>query len=163
MARWRRHFRLRDFVLDGVLGGARTGMTRGEIQSVLGQPDQWAGERCEASHIWRYGLFEVHFGDDDRAWLLFTDYLDELDPGPGRTVDPWFLDGSHGARTLSVVVAHLERAGKQLYRGRVSGDGLVIRLESGLDLDFDGTSDNARWSAISACAAGFERCLEPIR
>lgn len=157
------HFCLRDFVLDGVLGGTRVGMTRGEIQSVLGLPDQWScGEPCEAARIWRFGLFEVHIGDDDRAWLLFTDYLDELDPGPGRTIDPWFLDGSRASRTQSVVVAHLEREGKRLYRGRVGGDGLVIRIERGAELDFDGTSAKAMWAAVSAIAVGCERRLDAI-
>jgi hypothetical protein len=155
------HFRLRDFMLDGVLGGARVGMNRGEIQRILGHPDQWAGERCETAGIWRFGLFEVHFGDDDRAWLLFTDYLTELDPGSGRTVDPWFLDGAPASRTQSVVVANLEREGKRLSRGHVA-DVLVIRIESGAELDFDGTSDNAMLSAISAIVAGGARHLDAI-
>lgn len=156
------HFSLRDFVLEGVLGGARAGMTRGEIRGVLGDPDQWAGDEPEASGIWRFGLFEVHFGEDGRAWMLYRDYLGDLDPGPGRTVDPWFLDGSAASRTLAVVVAHLGREGTRFHRGTVLGNDLVIRLAHGVDLDFDGTSDDARWSAISAVAEWFVRRLRAV-
>lgn len=59
-----------------------------------------------------------------------------------------------------MVVTHLERAGKRLYRGGVSGEGLVILMEGGVDLDFAGMGDTAMLSAVSAIVVGFERRLD---
>ena len=44
------HFSLRDFLLDGALGGARTGMTRDEIRDRLGDPDATVRDQAVENH-----------------------------------------------------------------------------------------------------------------
>jgi hypothetical protein len=146
---------MRSFVVDGVLGGARPGMTRREIGHALGQPEQWAGETRASALIWRYGLFEVHF-DEDVAWLLYTDYLDPLDAGRGRRLDPWIL----AAGTLSQAEALSKlREHAVPYELLETGSGALVRIPSGADLSFVPVErhgeEHSEWHGISVALPSY--------
>jgi hypothetical protein len=147
------HFSIRSFVLEGVLGGARVGMTRAEIRSVLGPPDQ----RTPDDSCWRYGFFEVHF-NGDIVWLLYTDYLEPPNAGTGRTLDLWILDGC--TMTLPETFARLRGDGVQ-FDVRDVGSSIIASVAGGAELffrkpDFDPDDPGyaeGRWSAISVSGA----------
>src|SRR4051794_18270806 len=102
------HFSMRAFVVEGVLGGARAGMTRDEIRATIGEPDEWTGDVVSEADVWRYGLFEVHF-NEDVAWLLYTDYVDPPKAGPGRTLDLWVF--AERPPSKAEMLEHLRREG----------------------------------------------------
>jgi hypothetical protein len=67
---------------------------------------------------------------------LFRDYLNELDAGPGRTVEPWIIAATW-QRTLG---ATRERLAQQRVDYVVRQDSLkqpVLRRTNGADLLFD--------------------------
>ncbi|NOK02958.1 MULTISPECIES: hypothetical protein [Myxococcus] len=109
-------FSLRELIVEARLGGAAVSMGRDDVRQRLGAPDQWGVEETvERASIWRYGNFELHFGEDGRCWMIFSDYAQEgLDAGPGRTLDLWlFADGPDD----SVVSARLRADGLSVDEG----------------------------------------------
>lgn len=138
-----RAFSMRALVLDGTLGGARAWMTAGEIEERLGPPDQtggsWPGE------IWRYGLFEIHF-ERQRARMIYTDYVDDLDPGAGRTLERWVF--SPAVVTLEALRARLAAEGHDV---DVAADAFghdVLRFPSGCRLGFEPGDAGNRWCTL---------------
>ena len=126
-------FSIRGMVVEGQLAGVRPGDPRELVRAQLGEPDDWhAGAPVEVSAIWRYGNFEVHF-DGDVVWMLFNDYLDDLDAGPGRTLDPWMIASSAVPGPDEVML-----------------DRRVIWIEGGACLAFDRDEDDGAegWFAI---------------
>lgn len=84
-------FSLRDLIVDGQLAGVSPGDSRALVRERLGGPDRWSADQAaDSAGIWAYGNFEVHF-DGDVVWMIFNDYLDALDAGPGRRLDRWFV------------------------------------------------------------------------
>jgi hypothetical protein len=139
-------------ILEGVMGGARAGMSRAEIRDALGAPDGWgcgpAPDDVEAAWIWQYGKFEVHFGDPspDLSWMLFTDYVDPLDAGEGRTVDPWIMSGKP---TFALTVQRLGALDVPFTRWRWTSGERVLRLDNGVELTFRTLAKGAAWAAIT--------------
>jgi hypothetical protein len=156
----REPFSMQAFICEGTLGGARAGMSRAEIEAVLGPADQWmAGYPESTSPIWRYGLFEVHF-DGDVARSLFTDYLEPLDAGQSRRLDPWIL-GRGSSLTTAAILERL-RAREVRFELIDTAWGPIARVEGGAELQFvpppDGDDEDADpgdyLSAITAYAPG---------
>lgn len=109
-------FSLRELIVEARLGGAAVGMGRDDVRQRLGAPDDWGVEETvERASIWRYGNFELHFGEDGRCWMIFNDYAQYgLDAGPGRTLELWlFADGPDD----SVVSARLRANGLSVDEG----------------------------------------------
>jgi len=51
------------------------GATRDELRRLLGEPTRISipsRSQCRPM-IWKYGSIEYHFGDDGRAWLVYTE------------------------------------------------------------------------------------------
>jgi hypothetical protein len=154
-------FCLRSFVVEGVLGGARPGMSRAEIDRVLGHPEQWAGDTRSSALIWRYGLFEVHF-DEDVAWLLYTDYLDPPDAGSGRLLEPWIL--ASGPLSQAETLSELRERDIE-FELLDTGSGALARIANGADLSFarverDG-SQYSQWHGISVCHPSYQPSWPP--
>lgn len=84
---------LYDFITQGKFDYIKPGMTREEILQVFPEPDDFTifkAEKMMQSPIWRYGNFEFHFATD-QLWMIFNDYLDQLDGGDSLIVDPWIF------------------------------------------------------------------------
>ncbi|WP_196893970.1 hypothetical protein [Aureivirga marina] len=88
------------------------------------------------SSIWRYGNIELHF-DKDELWLIFSDYINELDGGNTLELKKWFLDDIEKL-TLSNVISHLNEKNidfckKTNFLGQRT---ICLELESGVNLGF---------------------------
>jgi hypothetical protein len=147
-------FSLEALICRRTLGGLACGGGRADVLRALGPPDRWSGPTAERSDIWRYGTFEVHF-DGDRVHMFFTDYLDEeeIDPGPGRTLDLWILEGMTD-RTWDDVLAALRRAHVAFELGRDRTGQQLVKVVSGSELGFEEVRDTgrSRWGWIAAYA-----------
>ncbi len=141
-------FSIRDMVVEGQLAGVRPGDPRALVRTQLGAPDDWnADGQFETATLWRYGNFEVHF-DGDVVWMLFNDYLDALDAGPGRTLDAWILRPS--VPRPDAVLQQLRAENVPFVVGRDVLDRRVAWVEGGACLAFDRDEDDGEegWFAI---------------
>lgn len=57
---------LNALLFTGFLGDLRLGMTKNEVQALLGEPDYWGGgsRRYKEPNIWVYGTVELYFNDE---------------------------------------------------------------------------------------------------
>ncbi len=84
-----------DFIQSADFGGIKLGMTRHQIQHLLGDPPNWSvtrrRKRLEIATIWRYGSIEFYFADHtDLLDMIFSDHF-PLEGSPTLTLDPWIL------------------------------------------------------------------------
>lgn len=133
-------FSLRQLIVEGQLAGVRPGDSRDRVRELLGVPGDWgAGKRVDVAGIWRYGNFEVHF-DGAVAWMLFTDYLDALDAGPGRRLDSWFVTPGN-VPSPAAVLEHLRAEQIPFVIERDVLDRRVVRIDGGACLAFGSDED----------------------
>lgn len=137
-------FSLRALVVDGTLGGARTGMSAGEVEDLLGPPDDVGGSW--PNEIWRYGLFEIHF-ERQHATMIYAGAVDALDPGAGRTLDPWVFTGGPTVSRADVQ-ARLAAAGVAAELGTDGYGHDVLRFPSGCRLGFERGDGADRWCTL---------------
>ena len=148
------------------MGGIDRGFHSGcePICTLLGSPDDVSNG---SAAIWRYGNFEIHFvataelrstkpirslrvaNEADRAFLIFNDYIDRLDVGPGRALSRWIAADSSFSEeeTLSRLAMH--GVPYQLLDGGALGT--IARIARGADLSFSSLSDHGpttEWTSI---------------
>ena len=124
---------MQDFLRTGEFGPVRLGMLRGQIRSLLGEPEDW-GPSPRAKHnvgIWKYGDIEFHF-NEDVLWLLFADDIGTLDGGKAIDFDPWVLSGAASAES---VLVDLEAAGISCQRIPWSFDDGTERYHVGAGIE----------------------------
>jgi len=140
-------FSIREMVVEGQLAGVRPGDARALVEAQLGAPDDWsAGDPVATASIWRHGNFEVHF-DGDVVWMLFNDYLDALDAGPGRSLDPWIL--ADGVPEPDEILQRLRAENVPFVVGRDVMDRRVVWIEGGACIAFERDEDGPEcWGAI---------------
>ena len=102
---------LKELIETGRFGSVRLGMSRAQIESSLGAPDDVGGasRKYLAPSIWKYGDVELHFVPGADSLCLI--YLDEFDiPSGGKLVnfDPWVIRRS---LTVSEAEEQLSQSG----------------------------------------------------
>ncbi len=155
-------FSIREMVVEGRLAGVHPGDPREWVRTKLGPPDAWsASSPVDAAAIWRYGNFEVHF-DGDTVWMLFNDYLDGLDAGPGRAVDPWIL-ATGAVPGPEPLLSRLRADGVPFVVGRDVLDRRVVWIDGGACLAFDRDEDDGPelWFAIEVLSPSRAPNLTP--
>lgn len=86
---------LKDFILDEKFDCLKLGVTKSWLQNNFVEPDDiFANSTLEESPVWRYGNIELHF-IEDKLWMIFTDYVDDLDGGDKLILDKWILNGQN--------------------------------------------------------------------
>ncbi len=88
---------MQDFLRTGAFGSINLGISRDDLWSHLGEPENWSlgpGKRSAASRaaIWKYVDVEFHFSED-RLLLVFADHVERLDGGRAINVGLWILNG----------------------------------------------------------------------
>lgn len=145
-------FSIKDLIVDGVLGGAHSGMERVEVLACLGEPDDWMDPDKgppgpDQAPIWRYGNFEIHFLPDDSVYILFLDYLAEPEAGESRQLDAWILQDMC-SRTLEAIRAELKQRGVVVQETQDERGTPVLSTEGGASLLFDNPDGQWIWHAI---------------
>jgi hypothetical protein len=64
-----------NFLRTGSLGGISLGMRRTQVETLLGEPDDWGPAPKDLFHapIWKYGSIELYFAEDDLLEMIFAD------------------------------------------------------------------------------------------
>ena len=93
-----------DFLRTGNFGPIRLGMTKAQVEHLLGRPQSWGGhfpwwneeqreqDRSYNEHpYWKYDDMEFHFGDKgQQLFLIWCDYLERLkSKGDTFYLDRW--------------------------------------------------------------------------
>lgn len=82
---------LRDFAATGMFGPIQLGMTRTEIEQLLGTPELWGTEKhCGVATIWRYSEIEFYF-EKNKLFMVFTDHDTLANGGNACAIDPWII------------------------------------------------------------------------
>lgn len=97
-----------EFFKTGKFDYLKIGQNREWIKHNFPDPEDWGcgdDDRVENARIWRYGNIELHF-DKDLLWLIFSDYIGDLDGGEHLVLDKWIL-AEPDKLTLGYVVQKL--------------------------------------------------------
>lgn len=88
---------LKQFVETGRFGSVCLGMSRAQVENILGTPDDVGGasRKYRKPPIWKYGDVEFHFGvGADTLWLVHLDDFDVPSGGKSINLDPWIFSNS---------------------------------------------------------------------
>lgn len=152
---------LKDFIETGRFGSVSLGMSRAQVESSLGVPDDVGAtsRKYRKPAIWKYGDVELHFGLD--ADNLFLICLDEFDvPSGGKLVklDAWII---RRTLTLSEAEEHLSVSGID-YKAedyKPEDDAKCLVAGVGVKLIFIGESKHLR--VVSYSNPPSNKALEP--
>jgi hypothetical protein len=127
------------FIKTGKFDYIKLGQTKEWILNIFPDPDDTAMGGLK-SPVWRYGNIEFHFDDNDKLFLIFSDYIDTLDGGLGLRLHKWILDRPKELSLANVVrQLAVERINYKLEYGVLSSDYTTISvysLRSGVKLSF---------------------------
>ncbi|KXX70404.1 hypothetical protein [Flammeovirga sp. SJP92] len=99
---------LEEFFCKGQFDFLKLGQTKEWILNNFPNPDG-----LESNHsifqddVWRYGNIELHF-HQEKLFLIFSDYINELDGGSSLELKKWFLN-EKGHHTLSKVLDQMNQ------------------------------------------------------
>ncbi|WP_375471081.1 hypothetical protein [uncultured Nostoc sp.] len=79
------------FIKTGKFDYIKLGQTKEWILNNFPDPDDTSKGDLKSS-IWRYGNIEFHFDNNDKLFLIFSDYIDTLDGGPSLRLHKWIFD-----------------------------------------------------------------------
>ena len=137
---------LKDLIEIGHFGSVRPGMSRAQVESSPGVPDDMGvgSLKYRKPSIWKYGDVELHFTPG--ADSLFLIYLGEFDvPAGGKLVDfdPWIIRAS---LTLSEAEEQLSQAGidYEVRDYELEDDAKCLTAGVGVKLIFAGEGQHLR-------------------
>jgi hypothetical protein len=134
------HVSLKDLIETGCFGPVRLGMSRAQVESFFGVPDDMGGtsRQYPKPSIWRYGDVELHFvAGADSLFLIHLDDFDVPTGGKLESFDPWIIRGS---LTLSKAEEQLSQSGisYQIEDYELDEDAKCMRAGVGVKLIFMG-------------------------
>ncbi len=135
-----------EFFATGRFDFLKLGKTKEWILNNFPDPDGYEKHpEIFKNDIWTYGNIELHFSND-KLFLIFSDYIDELNGGDSLTLKKWFLENKEPLK-LSNVISELNN--KHIdFRKRTNRTGqltVILELESGVHLGFlleENTNEN---------------------
>ena len=131
---------LKTFFLEGKFDYVRPGRSKEWLLHNFPDPDHMP--EVVRDPIWLFGNIEFHFHQDE-LWMVFSDYLDDLQGGPSLELDRWFLEPGT-TKTLVEVQAILNEAGADYQKvTHPSVDLITLKLTSGVELTFGPEDDEA--------------------
>ncbi len=92
---------LKDFIQTGEFGPIKLDMTRDEVITILGEPDDFSvnsnskRRRRLKPAIIKYGDIEFYFTDEtDQLKMIYSDHVSEFRGGSRISLDSWIIRGS---------------------------------------------------------------------
>jgi hypothetical protein len=133
---------MREFLSTGELGPIRLGSSVDSLKSVFGDPSDVGGtSRRRKPGIWKYGDVEFHLTNDcQRVCLIFCDSFEQLQFGPGASLDRWFFEGHPPVESVE---SELMSAGIGFQRHDMphESSAFLLRLDCGIELLFSRGTD----------------------
>lgn len=125
-----------DFIKKGKFGNIQLGQTKHWILNNFPDPDDFGiGTTLEDAKIWRYGNIEFHF-EGNNLFLIFSDYLRELDGGSKLNLDKWIFK-NYEKLNLTYVSTQLNLQEID-YCKSIEHFGIRLKTKSQVELDFFG-------------------------
>ena len=131
---------MKELVATGYFGPVRLCMSRAQVESLLGHPDDWGGRSLEYSKatILKYGDVELHF--DPIQYHLVLIHMDDFDVPSGRrliNLDAWIIRQS---LKVSEAEEYLSRSGidYEVMQAEYEDDATLILAGVGVKLLFMG-------------------------
>jgi hypothetical protein len=78
-----------EFFKTGKFDYLKLGQTKEWVLNNFPDPDD---QNNYDAPIWVYGNIELHFRNDEKLFLIYTDYIDSLDGGPSIRLNKWILN-----------------------------------------------------------------------
>lgn len=126
-----------EFFTIGKFDFLKLGKTKEWIINNFPDPDGYEEhpEIYKAS-IWTYGNIELHFNDDE-LFLIFSDYINELDGGDSLELKKWFLENTEKLK-LSDIISQLnsKHIDFQKRTNNIGQTTVNLELQSGVNLGF---------------------------
>ena len=126
-----------DFFATGNFDFLKLGKTKDWVINNFPDPDGFA-EHPEVfkDDIWIYGNIELHFNNDE-LFLIFSDYINELEGGDSLELQKWFLTDTEKLK-LSDVISQLnnKHIDFQKKTNNIGQTTVNLELQSGVGLGF---------------------------
>jgi hypothetical protein len=127
------------FIRTGKFDSIKLGQTKEWIINNFPDPDDTNNDNFN-SPIWHYGNIEFHFDNDNKLFLIFSDYIDTLTGGQSLHLQKWIFDQPKNLTTQNVTHHFAkERIGYKLeYLDLTNGytSATIESLISGVKLSF---------------------------
>jgi len=130
------HINFKTFFLEGKFDFLKIGKTKEWILNNFPDPDFFENINDEVykANIWTYGYIELHFQGDE-LYMIFSDYVYELDGGEHLTLDTWFLSNTNELKLKDILAILNDEQIEYAKKMRPAG---IVQLEltSGVNLGF---------------------------
>ncbi len=126
-----------EFFKSGKFDFLKLGKTKEWIINNFPDPDYFdENQHVYKDDIWRYGNIELHF-NKDKLFLIFSDYVDELDGGNSLELKKWFLENTDKLK-LSDVISELNKKHIDFNKrkSKIVENAVNLELQSNVQLGF---------------------------
>lgn len=126
-----------EFLTTGKFDFLQLGKTKEWVLNNFPDPDDFEQlKETYQNDVWCYGNIELHFLND-RLFMIFSDYIDDLDGGNALTLEKWFLGNPEKSKLLDVI-HELNKKGidYRKYTNKVGDTTVNLELSSGVKLSF---------------------------
>ena len=84
---------LQEFIRTDKFGALELGISRAQIEAILGAPDAWTAQDSQTNaSIWKYGDVEFYF-QNNTLWMIFMDDFTVPNGGSKIELEPWIISG----------------------------------------------------------------------
>lgn len=130
-----------DFIKTGKFDYIKLGQTKEWILNNFPDPDYFSEDFLLSKYtIWTYGNLEFHFDQANELFLIYSDYLHELEGGESLQLNKWILE-DYSKLTLVQVLAQLNKEEID-YTKSSDRFGVQVTAESGVTCHFMKDSDS---------------------
>jgi len=126
---------LLEFIKHGKFDYIKLGQSKEWILNNFPDPDGFSEEFLHPNYaIWTYGNIEFHFNKQNILFLIYSDYIHELDGGESLSLDKWIV-ADYPKLNLTYVLTQLNQ--KEIdYCKSSSQFAITLSTKSGVELGF---------------------------
>lgn len=129
-----------DFIKIGKFDYIKLGQTKEWILNNFPDPDSFTTDFLKPKYnIWTYGNIEFHFDKVNELFLIFSDYLHELDGGENLDLDKWIFN-DYSKLNLAYVLSNLNEQEIDYCKSN-NHFGVMVTTKSGVELFFSKDSE----------------------
>ncbi len=121
---------LRDWLETGMFGPLQFGMSRAQVQELLGPPADTSARPPNRPFrtVWKYGDVELHFSAEGSLSLVFLDHFVVPSCAGALVLDPWVVQGGMARTALE---KQLDESGIGYHRADSPFDDSTARIVAG--------------------------------
>lgn len=129
------------FIKHGKFDYIKLGQSKEWILNNFPDPDGFSEEFLHPQCvIWTYGNIEFHFNKQNILFLIYSDYLHELDGGESLDLDKWILE-DYPKLNLAYVLSQLNKAEIDYCKSN-NQFAVTLSTRAGVELGFSKDSED---------------------